>query len=58
MAYWIKADDRPKCTKFICSKCNKECHCICYTSKTQNICNYKFCPHCGEPMQKEVEKQC
>ena len=58
MAYWIKVHNRPKGQIYKCSKCRKDCNCIAYLEKNNrkvSYCNYEYCPHCAEKMEKEME---
>lgn len=52
MGHWDKIPERAKSQKFRCSKCKKTCNCVKYINR-RTVCDYKFCPYCGEPMEVE-----
>lgn len=54
MAHWVRRENRSKSQVFVCSKCHRECNCICYVGE-KNVCDYKFCPYCGEEMKEELQ---
>ena len=50
---WRKRDHRSMSNVFTCPHCGRECYCNHpvqnhKTNRRANICDYKFCPHCGK----------
>lgn len=54
---WIKGlPSTPKSQVFFCPHCKQRVHCNCPIGKV-NICNYKYCPHCGKEVEPGYPKE-
>lgn len=53
VGYWIKQNPtQPKGYKFICSCCGGFVNSTAMDkTKKVSICTYRYCPHCGRPME-------
>ena len=57
MGHWIAVTTREHNQIFQCSECKGKCHCIAVGNAQKfwkrNICDYDFCPRCGNKMEVE-----
>lgn len=47
---WVETNPRPRSMTFVCSLCGGLVYAP-QNNRREKTCRYRFCPHCGRPME-------